>query len=143
MSPLTDSIGISDSFISVVANLIAPQNVKSAFDLPTSESPFNITNYVYSILPTNQINVLNLPMQVGSNCRAGPPVYHYQDRTTNCLASPKALIDECNKVTTSALSLKYFLNDPKFIRVRINLSFLIFDKKTKINKETTISSKLF
>lgn len=121
---MTDSIEIKDTFITLVANSIAPPAVKHSFDLPSSDNPFNRDNYVYAILQSNFLSVLSLPIQVGSACRSGPPVYHYQDKTTNCLVSPQDLKDECSKAKTSSLSLKYFLNGPKFIRVRTSILIL-------------------
>lgn len=123
LAPLTDSIEIKDSFISLISNAIAPQNVKNAFEIPSSDYPFNKTNYVYALLRTNDISFLSLPTQVGSTCRPGPPAYHYQDKASNCIISPQNLKDECSATTSSTLSLKYFFNQLKFIKVRIIFLF--------------------
>lgn len=86
--------------------------------MPSSDYPFNKTNFVWTVKSTNKINVLSLPIQVGSKCRSGPSVYHYQDKNSKCLISPQDIRDECSQAKTSTLSLKYFL-DIKFIKVRL------------------------
>ncbi|CAF0808410.1 unnamed protein product [Brachionus calyciflorus] len=123
-APLTDGLVVKEEYVSIIANMVAPQISTHTFKLPTSQNRFNKNDYIWTILPNNNVQILKLPSQVGSNCRTGPPVYHYQNKNSKCLISSQNIQQECSQTTTTptTLSLKYFLNEIKFLKDPKSLS---------------------
>jgi hypothetical protein len=91
-----------------------------------STSSFTSNDNVWILKSNNKLGYLLLPSQMNGDTKCGynTVIRYMQDKETKCIPTPISINTECsdNNALTS-LSLKYFLNDFKIIRVNIFFNY--------------------
>ena len=79
---------------------------------------FTNTDPLWVLFSNNAFGYLTLPVQIGPNCRTGPPLTYLNEKTTSCFVTASQITNECNAATPqTSLSLAYFMNNFKIIQV--------------------------
>jgi hypothetical protein len=88
-----------------------------------SASYFTNSDNVWILKSNNRLGYLFLPTQINGDtkCSYNTGIRYMEDKTTKCIPTPVSINAECSNNLLTSLSLKYFLNDFKIIRV-----FIIF-----------------
>lgn len=120
-APLLDGTNLKEEYVTQLVNSAFPQTTQPlaqySLQMPQNAEYFKTSDYVWQIYTTNTLDYLTLPIQVGSKCRQGPPVYYLKDKESNCFINSNVIRSECSAGVTSSLSLGYFLNEFKIIQV--------------------------
>jgi hypothetical protein len=137
LPPLINNVELKEDYVKQLVNIAVPQTNEVtepySINLPsltnTQTKYFTNTDPIWVLFNNNAFGYLTLPIQLGPNCRSGPPLNYFDKKVSNCYATPNQIKNECNSATAlTPLSLAFFLGNFKILTVIfkiINLNFLI------------------
>ena len=126
---MINNVALKESYVQQLVNTAVPQTNEVTKPYSISTPPFvesqsngqlyfTNTDPVWILFSNNALGYLTLPVQVGSNCRTGPPLKYFNEKTSNCYVTASQITSECTSATAqTSLSLAYFLNNYKILKV--------------------------
>ena len=126
MSSMLNTVTDKQAYVSQLARSSMPSldYVPISADLTSltlnaNATSFTARDFVWTLLASNRLGYLSLPQQVGDTCELAAPTTFLRDKKTACVVPYASIVSQClTPSATSSLSLQYFVDKFKIVRVR-------------------------